>query len=183
MIDDPGSEDDRRAAAATAAHASPGRGETPSGERRQSADRARSCASARWAPARITRCFSITWASPRSTLGFGGEDREGIYHSIYDDFYWYTHFADTDFVYGRALAQTAGTAVMRLADAELLPFDFDNFTATIRRYVDEVERLANGGRARASSSAIGRSTKASSQPPTIRASPQCRRPKRPCRPS
>ena len=33
--------------------------------------------------------------------------RGGIYHSIYDDFYWYTHFADTDFVYGRALAQTA----------------------------------------------------------------------------
>ena len=65
-------------------------------------------------------------------LGFGGEDGGGIYHSIYDDFYWYTHFADTDFVYGRALAQTAGTAVMRLADAELLPYDFDNFTDTIQ---------------------------------------------------
>jgi N-acetylated-alpha-linked acidic dipeptidase len=81
-------------------------------------------------------------------LGFGGEDREGIYHSIYDDFYWYTHFADTDFVYARALAQTAGIAEMRLADAELLPFDFDNFTATIRRYVTEVERLANEERTR-----------------------------------
>src|SRR5467141_2255775 len=55
-------------------------------------------------------------------IGFGGEDGGGIYHSIYDDFYWYTHFSDTDFVYGRALAQTGGTAVMRLADAELLPF-------------------------------------------------------------
>ena len=29
-------------------------------------------------------------------LGFGGEDGGGIYHSIYDDFYWYTHFSDTD---------------------------------------------------------------------------------------
>jgi N-acetylated-alpha-linked acidic dipeptidase len=47
-----------------------------------------------------------------------------------------------DFVYGRALAQTAGTAVMRLADAELLPYDFDDFTDTIRRYIDEVEKLA-----------------------------------------
>jgi N-acetylated-alpha-linked acidic dipeptidase len=75
-------------------------------------------------------------------LGFGGEDREGIYHSIYDDFYWFMHFSDSDFVYGRALAQTAGIAEMRLADAELLPFDFDNFTATIRRYVSEVERLS-----------------------------------------
>jgi N-acetylated-alpha-linked acidic dipeptidase len=79
-------------------------------------------------------------------LGFGGEDRGGIYHSIYDDFYWYTHFSDGDFVYGRALAQTAGTAVMRLADAELLPLDFDNFTATIGRYVREVEKLARDKR-------------------------------------
>jgi N-acetylated-alpha-linked acidic dipeptidase len=75
-------------------------------------------------------------------LGFGGEDREGIYHSIYDDFYWYTHFSDSDFVYARALAQTAGTSEMRLADAELLPFDFDDFTATMRRYIGEVQRLA-----------------------------------------
>jgi N-acetylated-alpha-linked acidic dipeptidase len=79
-------------------------------------------------------------------LGFGGEDGGGIYHSIYDDFYWYTHFADTDFSYGRALAQTAGTAVMRLADAELLPFDFDDFTDTIRRYVGEVQALAKSKR-------------------------------------
>jgi N-acetylated-alpha-linked acidic dipeptidase len=79
-------------------------------------------------------------------LGFGGEDSSGIYHSVYDDFYWYTHFSDSDFVYGRALAQTAGTAVMRLADAELLPFDFDDFTDTVRRYVQEVERLARDKR-------------------------------------
>jgi N-acetylated-alpha-linked acidic dipeptidase len=75
-------------------------------------------------------------------LGFGGEGGGGIYHSIYDDFYWYTHYSDTGFVYGRALAQTAGTSVMRLADAELLPFDFDDFTDTVRGYVAEVERLA-----------------------------------------
>jgi N-acetylated-alpha-linked acidic dipeptidase len=79
-------------------------------------------------------------------LGFGGEDGGGIYHSAYDDFYWYTHFGDTNFVYGRALAQTAGTAVLRLAGAELLPFDFDNLTETIRRYIDEVERLARDKR-------------------------------------
>ncbi len=76
------------------------------------------------------------------SMGFGGEDRGGVYHSIYDDFYWYTHFADTDFVYGRALAQTAGTTVMRLADAELLPFDFGDFTDTLRHYIDEVQELA-----------------------------------------
>jgi len=79
-------------------------------------------------------------------LAFGGEDGGGIYHSIYDDFYWYTHFSDKDFVYGRALAQTAGEAVMRLADAELLPFDFDDFSDTVRRYVNEVRKLASDAR-------------------------------------
>ena len=74
-------------------------------------------------------------------LAFGGEDGGGIYHSIYDDFYWYTHFSDTDFRYGRALAQTVGVAVMRLADAELLPYDFAGFTDTIQQYVDELEKL------------------------------------------
>jgi N-acetylated-alpha-linked acidic dipeptidase len=74
-------------------------------------------------------------------LGFGGEDGGGIYHSVYDDFYWYTHFSDGDFIYGRALAQTAGTAMMRFADADLLPYDFTNFAETVRRYVDEVQKL------------------------------------------
>jgi N-acetylated-alpha-linked acidic dipeptidase len=75
-------------------------------------------------------------------IGFGGEDGGGIYHSIYDDFYWYTHFSDTDFVYGRALAQTGGTAVMRLADAELLPFEFGDFADTVEMYVKELKALA-----------------------------------------
>jgi N-acetylated-alpha-linked acidic dipeptidase len=75
-------------------------------------------------------------------LGFGGEDEGGIYHSVYDDFYWFTHFADTDFSYGRALSETIGLAVLRLADAEVIPFDFTDFTDTIRRYVEEIERLA-----------------------------------------
>jgi N-acetylated-alpha-linked acidic dipeptidase len=79
-------------------------------------------------------------------LGFGGEDGGGIYHSIYDDFFWYTHFADGTFVYGKALAQTAGTAVIRLADAELLPYDFDDFSDTIHHYIDEVEKLARDKR-------------------------------------
>jgi N-acetylated-alpha-linked acidic dipeptidase len=74
-------------------------------------------------------------------LGYGGEDGGGIYHSIYDDFYWFTHFADTNFAYGRALSQTAGTAVLRFADADILPFEFTNLNETIRHYVDDVKRL------------------------------------------
>jgi N-acetylated-alpha-linked acidic dipeptidase len=74
-------------------------------------------------------------------LGYGGEDQSGIYHSIYDDFYWYTHFNDTAFVYGRALAQAAGQAVMRLADADVLPFAFGNLAETAQRYVTELQQL------------------------------------------
>jgi N-acetylated-alpha-linked acidic dipeptidase len=75
------------------------------------------------------------------SLAYGGEDEQGIYHSIYDDFYWYTHFSDTDFVYGRALAQTVGTSVMRLADAEVLPFDFVDFADTVEMYRKNLEKL------------------------------------------
>ncbi len=75
-------------------------------------------------------------------IGFGGEDGGGIYHSIYDDFYWYTHFSDTDFSYGKALAQTGGTAMMRLANADLLPFEFSDFADDVQMYVKEVKKFA-----------------------------------------
>jgi N-acetylated-alpha-linked acidic dipeptidase len=74
-------------------------------------------------------------------LGYSGEDEQGIYHSIYDDFYWYTHFSDTEFVYGRALAQTVGTSVLRLADAEVLPFDFVDLADTVQKYTKDLEKL------------------------------------------
>jgi N-acetylated-alpha-linked acidic dipeptidase len=74
-------------------------------------------------------------------IGYDGEDGGGIYHSIYDDFYWYTHFSDVDFVYGRALAQTGGTTVMRLADADVLPFEFTDFAETMQTYVKQLKNL------------------------------------------
>src|SRR5216684_4259298 len=74
-------------------------------------------------------------------IGYSGEDGGGIYHSIYDDFYWFTHFSDTEFVYGRALAQTSATAVIRLADADILPFEFTDFADTMQTYVKELKTL------------------------------------------
>ena len=73
-------------------------------------------------------------------MGFGGESDGGVYHSIYDDFYWYTHFGDPKFVYERALAQMAGSTVMRFADADLLPFDPTGSADTIKRYVAELKK-------------------------------------------
>jgi N-acetylated-alpha-linked acidic dipeptidase len=78
---------------------------------------------------------------PTLNLGYGGEDDSGSYHSVYDDFYHYTHFDDTDFAYGRLAAQTVGTAVIRLADADVLPFDFTRLAETVKEYVDDVQAL------------------------------------------
>jgi N-acetylated-alpha-linked acidic dipeptidase len=78
---------------------------------------------------------------PSLNLGFGGEDNGGIYHSAYDDFYWFMHYSDSTFVYGRALSQAAGTAVMRLASADVLPFAFANLAETSGRYVKELKKL------------------------------------------
>lgn len=73
-------------------------------------------------------------------LGFGGEGGGGVYHSIYDSFYWFTHFSDKDFAYGAALSRTIGTIILRLADADVLPFEFTATARTLRGYVDDIEK-------------------------------------------
>jgi N-acetylated-alpha-linked acidic dipeptidase len=78
--------------------------------------------------------------------GFGGESGGGIYHSIYDDYYWYSHFGDPGEVYGRALAQVAGTTVMRLADADVIPFDFSGLTEAVSRFTSQLQNLAQSER-------------------------------------
>jgi N-acetylated-alpha-linked acidic dipeptidase len=74
-------------------------------------------------------------------IGFGGEAGGGIYHSIYDSIAWYLKFSDGTFEYGRTLVQAAGTATIRLADAQVLPFEFTNLAETINGYVDELTKL------------------------------------------
>ena len=75
------------------------------------------------------------------SMDFGGEGGGGVYHSAYDSFYWYTHFSDTDFTYGATLSKTIGTAVLRFADADVLPFEFTTTAKTLNGYVDEIEKL------------------------------------------
>jgi N-acetylated-alpha-linked acidic dipeptidase len=75
------------------------------------------------------------------SIEYGGEYDGTQYHSIYDDFYWYTHFVDTDFTYGRALAQTIGSAMMRLADADLMPVDYTPQAEAIKKYEEELEKI------------------------------------------
>ncbi|MDB4907870.1 MAG: Transferrin receptor domain protein dimerization region [Gemmatimonadetes bacterium] len=78
---------------------------------------------------------------PTLNVGFAGEGDQGIYHSIYDSFHWYTTYSDTSFVYGKALSQVVGLMVMRLADADLLPFTFGNLAETAGDYAKELQSL------------------------------------------
>jgi N-acetylated-alpha-linked acidic dipeptidase len=78
---------------------------------------------------------------PSLNLGFGGEDAGGEYHSIYDSYDDYVRFKDPGFAYGIALAKTAGRATLRLANAEVLPFDFKPFFTTVNNYVSEIGSL------------------------------------------
>jgi N-acetylated-alpha-linked acidic dipeptidase len=80
---------------------------------------------------------------PSLNLGYGGENGGGSYHSIYDSFAHYTRFDDPTFQYGQAMAETGGRAVLRLANADVLPYEFTNLAETVGTYVKEVEKLAD----------------------------------------
>ena len=75
---------------------------------------------------------------PSINMGFGGESGGGEYHSIYDSYDNYIRFKDPDFSYGVALSEAAGKAVLRLADAEKLPFDFRGLSAALKNYADDL---------------------------------------------
>ncbi len=79
-------------------------------------------------------------------LRYGGEGAGGSYHSIYDSIDHFTRFVDPGFAYGVALVKTAGRVVLRLADAETLPFAFTASAEAIAGYAKEVEKLADDQR-------------------------------------
>ena len=79
-------------------------------------------------------------------IGYSGEDDGGSYHSIYDSFDHYTRFGDPGFKYGVVLSKTTGRMMLRLADADVLPFEFGTVADTIHNYVNEVIKLADESR-------------------------------------
>ena len=74
-------------------------------------------------------------------LGFGGDGGGGVYHSVYDSYYWYTHFSDGEFTHTAALTRVIGTALLRLADADVLPFEFRGTAVALREYVDDIAKM------------------------------------------
>jgi N-acetylated-alpha-linked acidic dipeptidase len=76
--------------------------------------------------------------------GFGG--RGGVYHSQYDDWYWMTKFGDPGFRYHATAARISAATILRLANADVLPFDYAEFARTMKRYLPPIDKeLANRG--------------------------------------
>ena len=80
-------------------------------------------------------------------IGYGGESGGGEYHSIYDSYDHYIRFGDPGFQYGITLSQTGGHAVLNLAESDILPFEFNNFSETIQKYFNEISKLTDNMRA------------------------------------
>ncbi|GAA4094337.1 transferrin receptor-like dimerization domain-containing protein [Mucilaginibacter panaciglaebae] len=83
---------------------------------------------------------------PTLDIGYGGEGTGGEYHSIIDSYTDYNRFKDPGSVYSAVLAKTVGHAVLRMADADVLPFDFRNLYTTLDGYCKELVELANNMR-------------------------------------
>jgi N-acetylated-alpha-linked acidic dipeptidase len=79
---------------------------------------------------------------PSTNISYGGASRSGIYHSIYDSYTFYERFLDTGYVYEVTEAQTMATAVLRMAEAPVLPFEFRAPARTYHTYADEIAKLA-----------------------------------------
>ena len=79
-------------------------------------------------------------------LGFGGEGNGGEYHTMYDSYAHYKRFKDPDFAYGATLVKVAGRTTLRLADADVLPFEFTHMAKTLEKYLDEVQKLTDNMR-------------------------------------
>jgi N-acetylated-alpha-linked acidic dipeptidase len=73
-------------------------------------------------------------------IGLQFDGPYGVYHSAYDDFFWMNHFGDPGYRYHTLMSQLWGVTALRLADADLLPFDFASYASNIRQFVNELSK-------------------------------------------
>ena len=95
---------------------------------------------------------------PIADWGFGGP--QGVYHSAYDSYHWMSKFGDPGFEYHATSARIGAAMLLRIADADILPYDYVEFARTMRRFGSQVERAIGDKHWSASSAgltaAIGR---------------------------
>jgi N-acetylated-alpha-linked acidic dipeptidase len=70
---------------------------------------------------------------PSSDIGSTGD--YGVYHSVFDNFNWFTKFGDPDFVYEQQMARVFGLLAIRMADADVLPYDYEQYGKEIAIYI------------------------------------------------
>jgi N-acetylated-alpha-linked acidic dipeptidase len=84
--------------------------------------------------------FYTTAAVPSMEAGFSGTTP--IYHSAYDSFAWYRRFADSTFTYGPALTRVDGVLALRLANADVLPYDVPRYAEDLRSHLQSLSEQA-----------------------------------------
>jgi N-acetylated-alpha-linked acidic dipeptidase len=77
---------------------------------------------------------------PSTDIGSSGS--YGVYHSVFDNFDWFTKFADPDFVYEQEMARVYGIEMLRMADADVLPYDYEEYGKEIAAYIDAAKKKA-----------------------------------------
>jgi N-acetylated-alpha-linked acidic dipeptidase len=66
----------------------------------------------------------------------------GVYHSVFDNFAWFKKFGDPDFVYEQEMARIFGMEMLRMADADVLPYDYEEYGKEVVVYIDAAAKRA-----------------------------------------
>ena len=77
---------------------------------------------------------------PSTDIGSTGA--YGVYHSAFDNFNWFKKFGDPDFTYEQQMARVFGTSIIRMADADVLPYDYEEYGKEIAAYIDSAKKKA-----------------------------------------
>jgi N-acetylated-alpha-linked acidic dipeptidase len=78
---------------------------------------------------------------PSTDIGSTGS--YGVYHSVFDNFAWFEKFADPDFLYEQEMARVFGVEILRMAGADVLPYDYKEYGEEIGLYLSEAEKKAS----------------------------------------
>ncbi len=97
---------------------------------------------------------------PHADWGFGGSG--GVYHSAYDSYWWMSRFGDPGFTRHAAAARIATGMMMRLANADVLPYDYVEFARTMQRFAEPVARASGDAAAAPLRAALERFARAAS---------------------
>ena len=82
---------------------------------------------------------------PSTDVGSTGS--YGVYHSVFDNFDWFKKFADPDFLYEQQMARVFGLEALRMADADVLPYDYEEYGKEVGFYIDTARKVGKAGSA------------------------------------